>query len=171
MSASDDVRRDLSSPDLSTRIRGIRSLPNLRDPESVRLIEMIIDTDRSLATRIEALTVLPDVVGLREYDQTCRILGTALRDSDTEIVRNALLAIQRLPRELAPAQLTDQLFQLLEAPDTDLQYHAVLALSRLRGRISSDTLRRRILPLAQHPNATLRETAEATLGRIDAERQ
>jgi hypothetical protein len=138
-------------------------LPNLNSLESLQVIEAIVKSDQNLGMKIEALTILPDITHSPSYNETCRILQIALCDSDPEVVRNALLAIQRMPGDLPVNLLTDRIFQLLNAEDTDLQYHAILSLSRLRSQISSQAMSFYILPLTHHRNVTLREAAKSAL--------
>lgn len=164
-SLRNEIYTKLRSSDLASQIRAIRQLANLEPLEAVQIIETIIQ-QRSLALRIEALSILPDIVNAETEEPAGRTLLTALRASDPEIVRNALLAIRRMPRTFPAQALTNSILQLLSAEDSDLQYHAILCLSHLRRQFPTEMLVAHLTPLVSHINEVVRETAADVLRAV-----
>ena len=166
----EQVHRQLNDPDLATRVRTIRSLPgaDLQSHQTLRFVEAILHLSGHLSLKIEALTILPQIVKPETYTETIRVLHAAFGDPDPEVLRNGLLALQRLPADFPFEALLSAVFTLLSAEDTDLQYHAVLSLARVRAPRYLEELRSRIGRLCDHPNRVLRDAARAAVFSLHA---
>ena len=153
----------LNSGSIKTRMEIIRLLPKLGGREPYEVIKAVLKSGSNLGMKLECLQILPEIASTQSREDISQLIGLAISNEDTEVIRSLFLAIQSIP----PSSIADEVIKSIAArlldDDTDIQYEAIKCLLHLRSEIPSREFLGYIEPFTEHPNKVLRETAKKAL--------
>ncbi len=172
MSNDHDIKQEiyngLTSENFADRFRAVQNLHQLQGDEPLKAIEQILKLESNLGMKLTALSVITVLINPEYYEYISNILEQAINDTDSEIIRNSLLILQKIPPEIASENLKRCVFHVLNAKDTDLQYQAILTLLYLRDYISHEMLTEAIEPITKHSNETLSNEAKKAIQTLSS---